>query len=820
MNSAIKAITFENVRRFFSLAITVYLAQAGGFSGGTRYGTNTSPNGVGQKDSILLGDFNQDGKPDLLTTGRQDPVRFVVYNGIGNGTFPQAADFKGSFAGTGSLAGTSSSVVADVNNDGKPDLVSGLANHSFAVALGNGTGGFTAVSGSPFNVPTTANSTSDGVISVAVGNFSGSPAADVATLVRNDTESGIYVAEGNGSGAFTPVSNAPVLPGNSGRPFTSIAGINLNGDGYTDLSITQPFSDVNVLDTPILRTMVGGPTGLKLNPDAGALDPGHDPNSQFVADMDGDGDQDLLVGLRAGQGAAVVLSDGAGGLSPAPNSPYNLPGVGISPNYEANGVASGDFNGDGFPDITSAMYQSNYANQGVDVLLSRPSPTVAPDYAEFPVTIPGQQSPPVAVTVANDPGSPPFELADVTPHDQFAIDRSACATPVPGGSSCTVSIAFTPESEGRFDRTLTFEFADGQTFGFPVLANTGEASAEIDLDSEWQWIEFGDMVAGYPPSYKTKTVTVTSSGTRDLIIDGVELGGDDAANYQLVDPGACQGTFGPGEKCEIPVKFTPVGTEPNDYFRSATLTIKTVNDELGPYTYDLAALTYRATHKITPTSGEFGQVTIGAATGSSRQFQISAGGTNDYLPLKGVSVSGPDAGDFRISSPPCDAYLRTLIPCRVTVDFKPASGSPGQRRASLDFDVFTTSDGPTSIPLTGTAVAAPIPPPPGKPKLSLRVSAPKKVKRGKALAVKVTVRNIGDATATSLVIKASAPKKLAAKAKRVKIARLAAGESLTRRIKVKVKRKARRGSKLKVKVSVSATGLAAKRAATRPAKIR
>jgi len=108
--------------------------------------------------------------------------------------------------------------------------------------------------------------------------------------------------------------------------------------------------------------------------------------------------------------------------------------------------------------------------------------------------------------------------------------------------------------------------------------------------------------------------------------------------------------------------------------------------------------------------------------------------------------------------------------------------------------------------------------PPGKPKLTLKLRSAGKVKRGKILVVKATVKNIGTAAVKSVKIKAKVPKKLAKTPKVTKVNSLAPGKSVTRKLKIKVKRSAKKGKKLKVKVA--ATSGSVKRTAVRTVKVR
>src|SRR5206468_10900015 len=76
--------------------------------------------------------------------------------------------------------------------------------------------------------------------------------------------------------------------------------------------------------------------------------------SLVVADFNGDGKLDLAVGSLGASNTnqvSVLLGNGDGTFQTALNS--TVPGAGI------DGLAVGDFNGDGKPDLASANYNSS-----------------------------------------------------------------------------------------------------------------------------------------------------------------------------------------------------------------------------------------------------------------------------------------------------------------------------------------------------------------------------------------------------------------------------------------------------------------------------
>src|SRR5215472_12947691 len=130
-------------------------------------------------------------------------------------------------------------VVADVNGDGKPDVL--VANHCIAmtnctnglmsVLLGNGDGTFQAA--------VTYNSGGSRAVSLVVADVNGDGKPDV--LVANQCFShancavgGVGVLLGNGNGTFQPALS---YASGKGRA-SSVAVADLNGDGRADLVVT------------------------------------------------------------------------------------------------------------------------------------------------------------------------------------------------------------------------------------------------------------------------------------------------------------------------------------------------------------------------------------------------------------------------------------------------------------------------------------------------------------------------------------------------------------------------------------------------------
>ncbi len=437
-------------------------------------GSPFSVTGISFIETVRIADFDQDGNFDLLAGGGRD---FQVLFGAGDGTFAAPAGFT--LAATSPhLFGQSdaySNVIGDVDGDGDPDLVFGLPETAFDVIINNGDRTFSPRPAGYF-IPE-ANRHPEGwdaMYAPALGDFNGDGKTDLAAGLASimypaASPTGIYVATGDGAGSFTPDGEPPLLPGAAAVRSTS--SLKLNPDGTDDLVVAT----FDGTPDPNLFTLLGGSGGLSPNPaPGGSLHIGYAPYQQDKADLDGDGRTDIVVGIRGDYRTATIRNNGDGTIGPFPGSPFNLPPI-DGKNFLVNAIYTGDFNGDGSPDIAADSSHSgqDFQARGIDVLISRPHVT-APVSAVFGnVTIESSSVQPLQIE--ND-GGPQATLGAATitgpDADQFSIAAGTCGDQLDGGAVCTREVTFTPTSLGSKQATLMLETV-GQGYLLVSLSGTG-----------------------------------------------------------------------------------------------------------------------------------------------------------------------------------------------------------------------------------------------------------------------------------------------------------------------------------------------------------
>ncbi len=378
---------------------------------------------------VAIGDFNGDGKQDLVTADTLDNT-LSVFLGNGDGTFQSRL--------RQSIPLMPFAVVAaDFNGDGKDDLATAnVVGQVLSVSLGNGDGTFR----SPVNYGQVVQG-----FSIITGDFNHDGRID---LVVGDS-----VFLGNGDGTFQDSLDSPA-PGGG----TYVTATDLNGDGNLDL----------VGSGRELAVLLGNGDGTFLF--AGTYAGGSESAGTAAADLNGDGKPDIVMAgnlLFAPDRGVVLVSLGNGDGTLQSARVYSV--FGFSP-------LVADFNRDGKEDVAT----SNVLLLGNGDGTFQPATTFRPDEAaaalvadfdgdgipDLALTIPGpeENSSLLSILLGNGDGTfrPLVEYPDgfgafeLVAGDFNRDGKSDLVSTGTNPTDSTISV-FLGQGDGTFQPRVTYE---------------------------------------------------------------------------------------------------------------------------------------------------------------------------------------------------------------------------------------------------------------------------------------------------------------------------------------------------------------------------
>jgi hypothetical protein len=260
---------------------------ASGLGGGSFATPTTLPAGAAIR-GLVVDDLNHDGKLDMVTTDGSTPRGISTMLGDGAGGFaPRVLTGRSLLSPGGPVGG-------DVDEDGNLDILYLGGAGFFPVlnlAMGNGDGTF----GQPEPVPPIGY----GLSSIATGDFDGDGSMDA---VASGSLNGRFAfAKGHGDGTFDPLG----LPAGLPLGYTSLASGDFDADTKLDV--------VAVHRSGTTLSFLRGRGDGTFDPALNFTLPGS-PARITVADLNGDGRQDVALPMTAADGLAVLLQ-GPGGLT-------------------------------------------------------------------------------------------------------------------------------------------------------------------------------------------------------------------------------------------------------------------------------------------------------------------------------------------------------------------------------------------------------------------------------------------------------------------------------------------------------------------------
>jgi uncharacterized protein YjdB len=323
------------------------------------------------------GDFDEDGKPDLVTVANGGPATVMLGNGDGTFTPLTPIEFQAP-PGAPTPFGATGVAVGDFNGDGHADLalttLSGPFRAQIVILFGSGDGTFQA---GPTLYPSNTSLAPGGIIAA---DFNNDGKMDLAVIDQNLQEVAVFL--GHGDGTFTEVTpSAPLGPQGQIQTTTFATG-DFNGDGNLDLAVMN----FDVSGPGTVSILLGNGDGT-FSP-APVVTVTYNTKDLALGDFNADGKLDLvtvypgaLTGTNNQPGWFQVMQGNGDGSFAAP---LTVP----TGAYPSGAIAAVDFNNDGASDV--ALYQFTPPSGGaLDEFLSQQAGTITASAAVTGISIVG-----------------------------------------------------------------------------------------------------------------------------------------------------------------------------------------------------------------------------------------------------------------------------------------------------------------------------------------------------------------------------------------------------------------------------------------------
>lgn len=329
--------------------------------------------------------------------------------------------------------------LSDVNRDGNADIITanGSANAA-GVLLNNGNGAFRSVvqystGGSSFPQ------------SVSAGDLNGDGFPDIVTA--NYIANSVSVLLNSGNGTFQSAVAYPT--GSASAPYAVTTG-DINADGKLDI-VTANYNNNTV---GLLQGNGNGTFQPIVTYSAG---PATSPQSVAVADVNGDGQPDVVTGNYFGNSAGVLLNDGFGSFQP-----IVLYTTGSNHTHRA---VVFDVNSDNNPDIVVASFNNNSAG----ILLGNGNGTFQ-GVVSYPIG-PNQYSYGVAVADVNSDAKA----------DLIAINGNSNAAQVLLGNGNGTFQPYRSFSTGAGTAPIAVAVADLNSDGKPDIVSANNSTNAVSV---------------------------------------------------------------------------------------------------------------------------------------------------------------------------------------------------------------------------------------------------------------------------------------------------------------------------------------------------
>ena len=376
----------------------------------------------------------------------------IIYNS-GNGQYITAASFKARVSFPTTLNPSGIVAVADLDGDGKPDLITvNRLFNTFSVLRNTSTKGTITTTSFAAKVDITTDSTPS---SIAIGDLDGDGKPDV--VITNQFKNTITIYKNTAtSGTISFAAPVSLVTDTLSLP-TSVAIADLDGDGKAELIVVNSYRDnISVLKNIGTKGTINSASFSS----AVNFTTGQGPTTVVVADIDGDGKPDLAVSNFAAKSVSVLRNTSTGNTITSSSFAAKVDyAVGTGP----HSVTAADLNGDGKPELITA----NQGNNTISILTNTTtSGAIVTGSFATQFILPSNGESPYYVTAANIDGDnmPDLVVANLV-NNRLSVIRNNFSSGTLGGASFSAPVSF---ATGYYPFSVSVADFDGD--GKPDLA--------------------------------------------------------------------------------------------------------------------------------------------------------------------------------------------------------------------------------------------------------------------------------------------------------------------------------------------------------------
>ncbi len=238
----------------------------------------------------------------------------------------------------------------------------------------------------------------------------------------------------------------------------------------------------------------------------------------------------------------------------------------------------------------------------------------------------------------------------------------------------------------------------GQIFQSAPLATVAAPPVEPEITYDKTYFSFGSVNRG--SSSTAQTLTITNTWTGDLNV-ATSVTGTNTGDFSVA-AGTCSSsgsfTVAPDGSCGLEVTFIPAGAGS----RVASLVLTTNDPNHPTINIPLNGNSVQPHIVVTASPSNLGSVNVGSSSAGYLVIN-NTGGTPAPLTVTGISISGPNASEFGLSSTSCSSPITTGS-CMKTITFAPASS--GAKSATISVSSDDPDNSTVAVTVTGTGVGS------------------------------------------------------------------------------------------------------------------